>query len=70
MKAWEESLSMGLTGNYVRCHVASLEMCTKKWEGEIMAGNMYGSERWLSVGSRGGYVYLEQWKRDKTEKNA
>ena len=48
-----KSSSMGLAGNYVKCHVTSLEMCTKKWEGRIMTGNMYESDRWLSVGSSG-----------------
>lgn len=32
-----------------------------------MAGNMYGSERWLSVGSR-GLCMPRTMKRDKTEK--
>ena len=64
----EKSFSKGLTGNYVRCHVASLEMCIKKWEGRNNCRRHVWIREMAECGQQWGLDMPRTMKTDKTRK--
>ena len=63
-----KSSSMGLEGNCVKCHVASLEMCTKKWEGRNNDRQQTWIREMVECGQQWGLDMPRTMKTDKTQK--